>query len=74
MDPLEPIESTADETRAPNLLASVWTLTALSLVFLALRYFCKFRRHNGFWWDDYILLVSWVSSIHPSILFPVPAN
>ncbi|KAK1770050.1 hypothetical protein QBC33DRAFT_529996 [Phialemonium atrogriseum] len=60
MDPLEPIESTADENRAPHLLASVWTLTALSLVFLALRYFCKFRRHNGFWWDDYILLVSWI--------------
>ena len=32
----------------------------LSSVFIALRVFCKFKTHRGLWWDDHILIISWV--------------
>ncbi|KAL8415095.1 hypothetical protein RB594_006072 [Gaeumannomyces avenae] len=37
----------------------VWLLTALALVFLALRLYSKYLRGKGFWWDDYILGAAW---------------
>ena len=46
--------------------AVAWALTAAATVFLALRVYCKQCRHRGLWWDDYILLVSWVCCL----LFP----
>jgi hypothetical protein len=39
---------------------TIWLLTALSAMFLALRVYCKFLRHRGLWWDDHILIASWV--------------
>ncbi len=40
---------------------TIWLLTALSSAFLALRVYCKFLRHRGLWWDDHLLILSWVS-------------
>ena len=37
-----------------------WVLTGVATAFLALRIYCKQWRHRGLWWDDYILLASWV--------------
>ncbi|KAK4128873.1 hypothetical protein N657DRAFT_560674 [Parathielavia appendiculata] len=37
-----------------------WLLIGLSAVFLGLRVFCKFRTHRALWWDDHVLIVSWV--------------
>jgi hypothetical protein len=45
----------------PHINFTIWLLTALSAVFLALRVYCKFLRHRGLWWDDYVLIASWVS-------------
>lgn len=39
---------------------SVWMLTALSALFLSLRIGCKLMRNRGLWWDDHILIISWV--------------
>lgn len=47
----------------PQLNFTVWFLTALSALFLALRVYCKFFRHRGLWWDDYVLILAWVR--HP---------
>jgi len=44
-----------------------WTLTAVSGIILALRLWCKWFKHRGLWWDDNLLVVSWVSR-HPRIL------
>ncbi|CAJ2511703.1 Uu.00g073280.m01.CDS01 [Anthostomella pinea] len=44
----------------PLLNGSVWTLVVMSLVFLALRLWCKYLSHRGLWWDDHILIISWV--------------
>ncbi len=38
----------------------VWVLTAAATVFLALRIYCKAKIARGMWWDDYVLIVSWV--------------
>lgn len=47
-----------DPTKETN--AGIWTLYAGATVFLALRLWCKITRRRGLWWDDYILVVSWV--------------
>lgn len=40
----------------------LWALFAGATVFLVLRLWCKVTRRHGLWYDDYILVVSWVSS------------
>ncbi|KAB5518153.1 hypothetical protein GE09DRAFT_1066142 [Coniochaeta sp. 2T2.1] len=44
----------------PQVNFTIWLLTALSAMFLALRVYCKFLRHRGLWWDDHILIASWI--------------
>ena len=39
----------------------LWFLFAGATIFLALRLYCKAIRRNPLWYDDYILLASWVS-------------
>jgi hypothetical protein len=46
----------------PQINLAIWFLTAVSSAFLALRVYCKFLRHRGLWWDDYLLIGSWVST------------
>ncbi|KAI0489671.1 hypothetical protein F4859DRAFT_461765 [Xylaria cf. heliscus] len=40
-----------------------WTLTALAAVFLSLRVYCKLSRGRGLWWDDYILIAAWATTL-----------
>jgi hypothetical protein len=47
----------------PQINFTIWLLTALSSAFLALRLYCKFLRHRGLWWDDHLLILSWVSLV-----------
>lgn len=44
-----------------QLNAGLWTLFAGATVFLAIRVWIKITRGHGLWWDDHILLVTWVS-------------
>jgi hypothetical protein len=46
---------------AKELNAGLWTLFAGASAFLALRLWIKVTRRHGLWYDDYILIVSWVS-------------
>ncbi|KAF2020351.1 hypothetical protein BU24DRAFT_360763 [Aaosphaeria arxii CBS 175.79] len=43
-----------------ELNAGLWTLFAGATVFLALRFWIKIRFRHGLWYDDHILLVSWI--------------
>ncbi|KAL6708607.1 hypothetical protein ACN47E_002588 [Coniothyrium glycines] len=43
-----------------QLNTGLWTLFAGATVFLALRMWIKVTRRHGLWWDDHILLISWV--------------
>ena len=44
-----------------ELNSSIWMLIALSGVFIGMRISCKYFRRRIMWWDDYFLIVSWVS-------------
>jgi hypothetical protein len=43
-----------------QLNAGLWSLFAGATVFLALRIWIKITRRHGLWYDDHILLVTWV--------------
>ena len=47
----------------PRVLISIWLLTGMATVFLAVRIWCKFLTRRLLWWDDYILILSWVSEL-----------
>lgn len=47
---------------AKELNAGLWTLFAGASAFLALRVWIKITRRHGLWYDDYILILSWVSA------------
>ncbi|KAJ5875716.1 uncharacterized protein N7473_013063 [Penicillium subrubescens] len=49
------------DDRGPRLVASCWSLTAAAAIFLAMRVYCKIWRGRGLWWDDHLLIISWVS-------------
>lgn len=54
----KPIPNYVDPTVRLNI--GIWTLFAGATVFLALRIWIKITRRHGLWWDDRILLISWV--------------
>jgi hypothetical protein len=43
-----------------QLNTGLWTLFAGASLFLALRVWIKITRRHGLWYDDYILLITWV--------------
>lgn len=58
----EEIAALPHDDLGPLILALTWTLTAISLVFLALRIYCKsFLKGVALWWDDYVLVASWIT-------------
>ncbi|XDG02764.1 hypothetical protein ABKA04_002379 [Annulohypoxylon sp. FPYF3050] len=46
----------------------VWVLIGFATTFLGLRVFCKFKRSKGLWWDDWILIASWLILLVSGIL------
>lgn len=61
LPPPEVLATLPHGNAGPMLIAVIWALSAMALVFLSLRIYCKFLRHSGLWWDDYVLIASWVS-------------
>ncbi|KAH6673959.1 hypothetical protein F5X68DRAFT_174655 [Plectosphaerella plurivora] len=49
------------DNRGPRLVAVCWSLTAAAAILLFLRIYCKVWRGRGLWWDDHLLIASWVS-------------
>ncbi|KAI0132847.1 hypothetical protein BJ170DRAFT_263628 [Xylariales sp. AK1849] len=56
------------QSRGPTIIAVFWSFVAVSLVFVGLRIYCKFLRRRGLWWDDYILILSWVLAFTCAVL------
>ena len=51
---------------APRLLASIWSLAGIATAFLSLRLYCRMLKRRSLWWDDAILIASWVGAYtHP---------
>jgi len=49
-----------DANQGPKVLISTWILVGLSFAFLVARIYCKARTKRGLWWDDHVLILSWV--------------
>lgn len=45
----------------------LWCLQAGATAFLAARLWMKHMRRHGIWWDDYILVISWVRIHHDTL-------
>ncbi|KAH9907833.1 hypothetical protein F4778DRAFT_797913 [Xylariomycetidae sp. FL2044] len=60
--------SQAADDRGPSMNAAVWTLTPLALILLVLRLYCKFLSRRGLWWDDHVLIASWILLLVSSAL------
>ncbi|OLN81960.1 hypothetical protein CCHL11_08634 [Colletotrichum chlorophyti] len=56
------------EDYGPTINAVIWSQVILSLVFLCLRVYCKFKKRSGLWWDDHVLIASWVTLFIASAL------
>ncbi|KAF6814460.1 hypothetical protein CSOJ01_04011 [Colletotrichum sojae] len=59
------------EDYGPTINAVVWSQVGLSLFFLCLRVYCKFKKHRGLWWDDHVLIASWLALLIASALTSV---
>ncbi|KAK0717511.1 hypothetical protein B0T26DRAFT_710099 [Lasiosphaeria miniovina] len=57
-----------EDDQGSKILATTWALTGLSAVFLAVRLFCKLRTKRRLWWDDYVLVLSWVMLLASIVL------
>jgi hypothetical protein len=44
-----------------ELNAGLWSLFSGATVFLFMRVYCKITRGHGLWYDDYVLILAWVS-------------
>ncbi len=68
LTPREPIDGgLLHDNAALHLNTTIWVLVGFSASFLVLRLYCKFLRHRGFWWDDYILIGAWVRDTVPEV-------
>jgi len=51
------------DSAGPEANAVAWSLVTIAGVFLGLRVYCKYHGHRRLWWDDRILIASWVSAL-----------
>ncbi|KUI61227.1 hypothetical protein VP1G_08386 [Cytospora mali] len=56
---------------AAQLYAGLWCLWFGATAFLALRVWCKITRRHGLWYDDYILILSWMILMSTDIIITV---
>ena len=47
----------------PKLNAIFWVLSTVSGIFMLARLYAKRLRGRTYWWDDWLLIASWVSSL-----------
>ena len=61
-----------EDDYGPQLNMTIWFLTGVSALFLGLRIYCKIWRNRSVWWDDYLLVLSWVRRPGPAAAVPPP--
>ncbi|SPO07115.1 uncharacterized protein DNG_09809 [Cephalotrichum gorgonifer] len=49
------------EDFGPVLNYSIWMMTGVSFIVVALRVYCKTSRQRRLWWDDWLLKLAWIS-------------
>jgi hypothetical protein len=58
----------------PVIASTTWVLTLLCGAFLGLRVYAKLSRKQRLWWDDYVLIVSWVCYFLTSLTHSPPQH
>ncbi|KAK4664089.1 uncharacterized protein QC763_001630 [Podospora pseudopauciseta] len=58
----------------PTVSRTIWFFLAFSTVFLFLRIYCKKWRSRGLWWDDYVLIFSWLMFIASAVICQLVIN
>ncbi|KAI5928082.1 hypothetical protein F4810DRAFT_719767 [Camillea tinctor] len=56
------------------LVASLWTISMVSGIVLCLRLIAKLIRGRNMWWDDYIMIFSWLLLFVATILMQLARN
>lgn len=56
--------SAEDRYIEPKIDVLSWVMTILAGTVVGLRIYNKFRRRLPLWWDDYIVIVAWVWTVH----------
>ncbi|KAI6488234.1 hypothetical protein MCOR11_008521 [Pyricularia oryzae] len=59
------------ENLGPRAEAVSWTLMAVTTIFLLLRLYCKWTKSNRLWWDDWLLILSYVLYATAAVIFSV---
>ncbi|KAL8386772.1 hypothetical protein RB595_010404 [Gaeumannomyces hyphopodioides] len=54
------LQPSFDDNAGPRTNLIVWSLVIISLLFIAGRVFCKYRSRARLWWDDWVLIASWI--------------
>ncbi|KAK1749435.1 hypothetical protein QBC47DRAFT_418920 [Echria macrotheca] len=74
--PLTPEQFAAlpHDSLGPRLNAVIWTLTAISAAFLALRLYCRAVIIKGLWWDDWLLIAAWVAILATCIVISITVS
>lgn len=58
--------SFSDNPRGIAIIAALWTMIAVSAIFLGFRLYTKIHRGRRLWWDDYFLVIAWVTMDSPT--------
>lgn len=58
----------AVENVGPKVTIVMWVVTIVPLVIICLRVYCKFLINSRLGWDDWIVILSWVSVLLSSIV------
>jgi hypothetical protein len=49
-----------NDSYGSRILAACWLVNILSTIIIGLRVYCKLKRSKALWYDDHILIASWV--------------
>lgn len=63
--PQKDFQNLPHDNVGPQFNTAIWIMTGFAAVFLCLRLYCKRIRRNALWWDDYVLIASFV---RPSLM------
>ncbi|PSN70690.1 hypothetical protein BS50DRAFT_443397, partial [Corynespora cassiicola Philippines] len=58
----------------PMIVVALWVQTAVPLVFMLMRYYCKVRFTKVFGWDDWLLAASWILIVIYTALIQVSVD
>ncbi|KAK3323009.1 hypothetical protein B0H66DRAFT_555653 [Apodospora peruviana] len=63
-----------DDDQGQRILITTWVLTGLSGLFLIVRLICKLKTKRRLWWDDHVLVLSWLMLLTSIILVTISVS